>query len=116
MPRVLNQSKGSIVAEQVQVADTIWSRFWGLMGRRSLPQGPGLFLKPTSSIHTTFMRFPIDVVFLDREGRVVKVVPELKPFRVTASLMSAHSALELPAGAAAQAHVEPGDRLVMVDA
>lgn len=115
MPRVLNESKGSVVAEQVQLAHTLWSRFWGLMGWRSLPWGQGLFLMPTSSIHTAFMRFPIDVVFMDKESRVVKVVPGLKPFRIAAGFGGANSALELPAGAAARAQIERGDRLVMVD-
>ena len=113
MSRVLNETKGTVVAEQVRVADGIWSRFWGLMGRRCLPEGHGLLLRPSASIHTAFMRFVIDVVFLDRESRVVKVVPQMKPYRVAAALSGGHSALELPAGAARRAQVEPGDRLAM---
>lgn len=115
MLRVLNETKGTVVAEQLRVADNFWSRFWGLMGRRALPEGHGLLLRPSFSIHTAFMRFAIDVVFLDRENRVVKVVPELKPFRVTVGLGGAHSALELPAGTAARVQVRPGDQLVMAD-
>ncbi|SRR3989304_876496 len=115
MPRVLNETKGTVVAEQLQVADGIWSRFWGLMGRASLPQGHGLLLRPSSSIHTAFMRFAIDVLFLDRQLKVVKVAPQVKPFRATLGFGGAHSALELPAGAAWQAQVEAGDQLVIVD-
>lgn len=111
MPRIVNETRGTVVAEDVQVADGVWSRFWGLMGRRSLPEGSGLLLKPSSSIHTAFMRFPIDVVFLDRGLRVVRVVPEMKPFRVVVAFGGAHSALELNAGAAANAQVEAGDQL-----
>lgn len=113
MPRIVNETRGTLVAQDVQVADGVWSRFWGLMGRRRLPEGGGLLLKPSSSIHTAFMRFPIDVVFLDRELRVVKVVPEMKPFRVTMAFGGAHSALELNAGAAARAQVEADDQLVL---
>lgn len=113
MPRVVNQSKSTVVAEDVRVADGIWSRFWGLMGRKSLPQGSGLLLKPSNSIHTLFMRFPIDVVFLDRSLRVVKVVPEMKPYRAAMAFRGAHSALELNAGAAAAAEVEAGDQLAL---
>ena len=115
MSRVWNETKGTVVAEQVRMADNTWSRFRGLLCRRSLPQGHGLLLRPSHSIHTAFMRFTIDVVFLDKENRVVKVAPEVKPFRVTAALRGAHSALELPAGAAAQAQVERGDRLAMAE-
>ena len=115
MPRVLNETKGTVVAEQARIADGFWSRFWGLMGKGSLPEGQGLLLKPSNSIHTVFMRFAIDVVFVDREMKVVKVAPEMRPFRVALAFGGAHSALELPAGAASQAQIEPGDQLVMTD-
>jgi uncharacterized membrane protein (UPF0127 family) len=114
MPRIANETRGTLVAEDVRVADGIWSRFWGLMGRRSLPEGSGLLLRPSSSIHTAFMRFPIDLVFLDRALRVVKVVPEMKPFRAAVAF-GAHSVLELNAGAAAKAQVEAGDQLTLTD-
>lgn len=114
MSSVINETKATVVAEEVRLADGIWSRFWGLMGRKALPEGGALLLRPSSSIHTAFMRFPIDVVFLDRSLRVVKVVPELKPFRATIAL-GAHSALELNAGAAVGAGVQKGDQLALVD-
>ena len=113
MPRIIDATRGTVVAQDVRLADGIWSRFWGLMGRRALPNDAGLLLKPTSSIHTAFMRFPIDIVFLDRSLQVVKVVPEMKPFRVSVASGGAHSALELNAGAAAEAGVEPGDQLAL---
>jgi len=113
MPRIIDETRGTVVAKDIRLADGLWSRFWGLMGRKALPNDAGLLLKPSSSIHTAFMRFPIDIVFLDRSLRVVKVVPELKPFRVSVAFGGAHSALELNAGAAAQAGVETGDQLVM---
>jgi hypothetical protein len=113
MPRIIDETRGTVVAQDVRLADGIWSRFWGLMGRRALPNDAGLLLKPTSSIHTAFMRFPIDIVFLDRSLQVVKVVPEMKPFRVSVASGGAHSALELNAGAAAEARVEPGDQLAL---
>ncbi len=115
MPRVVNETRGKVVAEDVHLADGIWSRFWGLMGRKALDEGAALLLRPSSSIHTAFMRFAIDVVFLDRSLQVVKVVPEMKPFRATVAFGAAHSALELNAGAAAGAQVEPGDQLRLVD-
>lgn len=115
MPRVINETRGTIVAQDVRLAESAWSRFWGLMGRRGLAPESGLLLRPSSSIHTAFMRFPIDVVFLDRSLKVVKVVPEMKPFRATLAFGGAHSALELNAGAAAGASVEAGDQLALTD-
>jgi uncharacterized membrane protein (UPF0127 family) len=114
MARLISETKGTVLAEDLRLADGIWSRFWGLMGRKSLPEDAGLLLRPSSSIHTAFMRFAIDVVFLDRSLRVVKVVPNMKPFRATTAFGSAHSALELNAGVAASALVETGDQLAMV--
>lgn len=114
MPQVVNQSKGTVVADTVEVADSFWARFWGLMGRKSLPGGHGLYLKSTSSIHTAFMRFPIDVIFVNRDGRVRKVAAAVRPFRVALGF-GAGGALEVPAGAAGQAQVEAGDLLRFSD-
>jgi uncharacterized membrane protein (UPF0127 family) len=88
-----------IVCASCQRADSFGSRLKGLLGRKSLATGEGLLLEPLSSVHTWFMRFPIDVVFLDREMTVVKVIPTLGPWRFAAA-RHAHYALELRAGAA----------------
>ena len=115
MPRVINEGKGTVVAEDVRVADGLWSRFWGLMGRKRLPDNGGLLLRPSTSIHTAFMRFAIDVVFVDKAMRVVKVVRAMRPFRATIVWRGGHSALELNAGSAERAGIEPGDQLALVD-
>ena len=113
MARIINETKGTVVAEDVRFADGIWSRFWGLMGRKSIPGDSGLLLRPSSSIHTAFMRFPLDIVFLDRQLRVVKIVAGMKPFRATIAFSGAHSALELNAGMAGRAEVQAGDQLAL---
>jgi uncharacterized membrane protein (UPF0127 family) len=82
----------------------------GLLGRSELPVGEGLFLKPCGSVHMFFMRFPIDVVFLDRELSVVGVVPELPPWRM-AGRRGAKVTLELAAGEAARRGIAPGMQL-----
>ncbi len=108
LSRVLNQT----IAEQAELAHSLWSRFKGLMLRKPLPAGEAIWIKPTSSVHTAFMRFPIDVVFVDRSNDV-KVVRGLRPFRAASS--RGHSALELPAGAAKRAAMEQGDVLQLED-
>jgi uncharacterized protein len=85
----------------------------GLLGRRSLRTDEGLLLQPTSSIHTAFMRFPIDAVFLDGNLRVVKLVEGLRPWRA-ASARHARATLELAAGEAAARGIQIGDRLELV--
>jgi len=102
MARALNQTKNTVVAEEVTLATSMWSRFWGLMGRKGLPDSHGLLIDPCSSIHMFFMRFPLDVVFLDDEGRVKKVVAGIKPWRAALG-GGGKKALELAAGAAAKA-------------
>lgn len=108
MSRVVNQTKGTVVAERVGHARSFWRRFRGLMLQSSLEADAGLFIEPSNSIHTAFMRFPIDVVFVDKGHKVVKVAT-VKPWR--ASLSKGHSVLELPAGRAGQSNVEAGDVL-----
>lgn len=112
MNEVLNETKSTVVARNVRRAESAWSRFWGLMGRRALHEGEALHISPCNSVHTFFMRFKMDAVFLNKETRVVKVVPDMKPFRAAVGGKGAHSVLELAAGAAALAGVEEGDTLI----
>jgi uncharacterized membrane protein (UPF0127 family) len=113
MPRVLNATRGTVVASDVAIARSFWSRFRGLMLRSGMAEDEALLIEPSGSVHTAFMRFPIDVVFLDREKTVVKVAENVRPFR--AALSRGHSALEMAAGGARRANIEAGDRLVIDD-
>ena len=107
----LRREDGSIVCERCLLAETALTRMRGLLGRRELPSGEGILLKPASSVHMAFMRFPIDAVFLDGDLRVVKVAADLRPWRAAGN-RGAKAVLELPAGEAARRRVMPGDRLV----
>jgi uncharacterized membrane protein (UPF0127 family) len=101
---------GTVVCPACVVADRPHTRLRGLLGRVGLGAGEGLLIRPTSAIHTFFMRFPIDVVFVDRTGVVLEVVPELPPWRF-AGRRGAKCALELRAGEAEARGIRPGDRL-----
>jgi len=105
----LRRDDGRIICESVRVVDTYVRRLRGLLGRRLRP-GQGLVLRPAWSIHTHFMRYPIDVVFLDADGRVVALRPALRPWRF-ASSRGSRAVLELPAGDAARAGLAEGDVL-----
>ena len=111
---ISNLTRGTVVCERAWEADRRLSRMRGLLGRRVLARGEGLLSQPAPSIHTAAMRFPIDVVFMDREFRVVKVVERLRPWRV-AGASQARSALELPAGEAEARGVSVGDQLAAQD-
>ena len=110
----LVREDGGLVCERCVVADTALKRMKGLLGRAGLDEGEGLLIKPAGSIHMFFMRFPIDAVFLDRELRVVKVVPELKPWRI-AGARGAKQVLEIGSGEAARRGIEPGKRLTLAE-
>ena len=85
-------------------------RMRGLLGRRALPPGEGILLRPAASVHTFFMRFPIDVVFLDGDGVVLRIERELPAWRV-AACRGAKAAVELAAGEAARRGLRSGERL-----
>lgn len=111
--RVVNQTNGRVLAEQCELARTFWSRGRGLMGRSGLQQGGGLLIYPEWSIHTFFMRFPIDVLFLDRNDYVVGLREAMPPSRPFAGAWGARSVLELPAGIIAATGTQVGDACVL---
>ncbi len=111
--KVTNPTRGTVLAHHVRIADTFWSRLRGLLGQRALARGHGLLIKPTSSVHTCFMLFPIDIAFLDEEGRVVRAFHALPPFRVAMGGRGAKVALELPAGTLRDTGTQEGDRLLI---
>ena len=112
MDLAILKADGEVLTRRCVLADTPVARFKGLMGRKRLAEDEGMLLA-TGSIHTSFMRFPIDAVFLDPRLQVVRVVQALKPWRV-AIARSAHAVLELPAGTAARAGVAPGEQLSFI--
>ena len=105
-----NQTKRRQIAPRVEKADTPQSRGKGLLGRDSMSPDEGLWIVPCPMIHTFFMRFAIDVLFLDKGLKVVRVLEGLKPWRLSPWVFSAHSVLELAAGTL-QGSVETGDVL-----
>jgi uncharacterized membrane protein (UPF0127 family) len=106
----LERQDGSPVCERCLLAETPLTRLKGLLGRRELPLGEGLLLRPASSIHMLFMRFPIDAVWLDSDLNVLKVSAGLAPWKL-AACKGAKGVVELPAGEAERRGVRPGEQL-----
>ncbi|MGD1063542.1 MAG: DUF192 domain-containing protein [Terracidiphilus sp.] len=106
--QVLNMTRGTILATRLEAARTSATRRKGLLGRDSLLSGEGLWIAPCESVHTFFMRFAIDLVYLDRKQQVRKVRSEVGPWKMSAC-WSAHSVLELPAGTIVSTRTERGD-------
>ena len=111
--KVSNLTRGTVLATRLEVADSGKKRSKGLLGRKGLEPGGGLWIVPCESVHTFFMQFPIDLVYLDRKYRVKKVRHSVGPWRLSACL-SAHSILELPAGTIRSTQTQAGDTLEMV--
>jgi uncharacterized membrane protein (UPF0127 family) len=108
---VWNLHGGRCIAHSVQIADTSLSRAKGLLGRKSMGQGTGLWIRPCSGVHTFGMAFAIDVIGLDRDCKVVKLWPDLRPHRMTMVIPSVRSVLEFCAGSILQSTVHLGDIL-----
>jgi uncharacterized membrane protein (UPF0127 family) len=108
--RLLNERTGLSVAHRIQTAFDSSSRRTGLLRHTSLPEGAALVIAPTNAIHTFFMRFPIDVAFVSKDGRVVKTHSTLAPWRIAAALR-AYAVVELPAGTLSRTGTKAGDRL-----
>ena len=111
---VRNQTRDTVLADAAEVADTSAKRRTGLLKHDRLDPGHGLWIVPCESVHSFFMKFAIDLVYLDRNKKVRKVRHRMVPWRLSACL-SAHSILELPAGVAAASGTQAGDQLELVD-
>src|SRR5208283_4443594 len=110
---VVNTTRETVLGESIGVAETSLSRMVGLLGKSGLEPGAGLLIIPSQAVHTVAMRFAIDVVFVDRNWRVVHVRPAMAPYRMTGLHWKAHFVLELPTGVIAQTSTSIGDQLAI---
>lgn len=101
---------GEDVISRAEMATGLFDRMRGLLGRDGLAAGSGLFLSPCGGIHTWFMRFAIDVFFLDRDGRVVSIARQVRPFRMAFGGRHARSAIEVASGWLEPQRLKQGDR------
>ena len=108
--RVTNQTRGRILADRADIADTSIKRRTGLLKHTGLAPGEGLWIVPCEGIHTFAMKFTIDVVFLNRKNKILKIRPNMVRRRIALSLL-AHSVLELPAGTLDETGTQRGDQL-----
>jgi uncharacterized protein len=114
--RALNRSKGTVLCERLEVAESMAAQSRGLLGRDGLASGCGMLFEgsgflPLMWMHMFFMRFAIDIVFLDKSDRVLRINHSLKPWRVSSMVFGARRALELEPGAAARSGTVRGDQL-----
>ena len=109
--RIVNRTQGTLLASRIELADSWWGRFRGYLGRTRPRSGEGMLLVPCNAVHTYGMSFSLDVIFLDARGEVVKVLPDLKPWRKSDRVTSARYVLEVPKGTIEASGTVVGDRL-----
>jgi uncharacterized membrane protein (UPF0127 family) len=107
----LNIRNGKQLADNVTVADNLFKRMKGLLGENEMHAGEALWIKPCISIHTFFMKFPIDVLFLDRKNHTITAISSMQPNRLTWFYPKAASVLELPAGTLDATDTRVGDEI-----
>ncbi|MEJ8545779.1 DUF192 domain-containing protein [Brevibacillus borstelensis] len=109
--KITNATKSTMIAKRATCADTSVTRMRGLLGKRALPEGQALIIRPCRAVHTWFMRFPIDCLFVDRHGEIVHLIQELPPWRCTPFIKRADYVVELPPQTIRKTQTEIGDRL-----
>jgi uncharacterized membrane protein (UPF0127 family) len=110
----LETADGTVVAERCAVASTFLTRFRGLMWRRELPAGEGLCIQNCGSVHMFFMRFALDVAFVDADGRILHICHTIRPWRISRVVFGSKAALELPAGTLRKLGIDRGSVLKLV--
>jgi uncharacterized protein len=110
---VYNQTKETFLSFRVKVADSIFSRLVGLLGKRSLNPDGGVWIVPANSVHTIGMLFPFDMVLIDKNFKVVGIRELVRPFKITRPNFRAESVLELPVHTIFKSRTEVGDQLVI---
>lgn len=113
---IVNRSRDITIADQVEIAASFWARGKGLIGRKSLPDGFALVIQPCGSIHMCLMSLPIDVLHIDKQGRIVKILHAIKPWRLGPIVMQSKWVVELPAHTAAATSTQVGDLVEIVRA
>jgi uncharacterized membrane protein (UPF0127 family) len=108
---ILNQTNNQIIAQQYTRADSFFPRMVGLLNRSSLDEGEALIISGCNSIHMFFMRFAIDVLFVNRDDEVVGLIENIKPFRLSKIYWRASYAIELPVGGISQSQTKVGSRI-----
>lgn len=112
--RVINDTRHTVLAESSKSATNPVTRGVGLTGRKSLPEGGGLIIRPCNSVVSFLMRFPIDVIFLDERGQVCHLIKPLVPWRASKMVRGSRQVVELPAGTIDRTGTQLGDTIQIV--
>ncbi len=113
--KLVDRNTGEVIATDIETAYSFWPRFKGLMLRKDMPEGSALHISPCPSIHTFFMKFSIDILYLNRKNEIIGMERALSPGKVGKRFTGGHSVIEFPAGSLHNSAVHVGDALDFVD-
>jgi len=113
--KIINKNRNIVLAEDAVIAKTPLTRMVGLLNRRQFEQGQALIIKPCNSIHTFFMHFAIDVIFVDSNNRITKIIRSMRPFRISGIYLNVLFTVELPAGTLEKTSTQTGDYVTLID-
>ena len=108
---IRNTSRNTVVGGTIEVVETAAQKVKGLLGRDGLEEGHGLLFKGAGSLHTLFMRFPIDIIYTNKQGKVTKTAKAVRPYKLVAAPLRCYYAVELPVGAITASNTQVGDYL-----
>lgn len=111
--KVYNSSKNNLIADDVKAAQNFFTRSFGLLLRKSLSDNEGLIIKPCCSIHTFFMKFPIDVLFINKNNEIIALYENVKPYRILPIHLNSYYVIELSSGSVSEKNVEKGDLITI---
>lgn len=111
MLQLINKTKKIVIVEKLFIANSFWPRMKGLMGKKDLAEDEGLLLVPCNSVHSMFMRFPIDLLFLDRELKIIRIIERFKPWKATPIFRDCYQVVELRSGIVVKKGVSIKDEL-----
>jgi uncharacterized protein len=109
--QAINITRQTVIATEVRMADNYFKRLQGLMGKPGLPAQAGLWIVPCNDIHSCFMRFEFDAIFVDKQNTVLYLVERMKPWRISKMVKGGHAVLELPAGTIEATGTQVGDKI-----
>lgn len=110
--KIYNSTQNNLIADEVKVAENFFTRSVGLLSRKSLSENEGLIIKPCCSIHTLFMKFPIDVIFVNKKNKIVALYENVKPWRILPIHPTSHYVVELPANTITTQNVMKHDTII----
>ena len=111
--KAINKSRNIVLAADCRVAHGVLQRIRGLLGRKSMGKSEALVLRPCNSVHSFFMLFAIDLLFVDKNSRAVKIIKAFKPFRISPVYFGASYVIEFPSGTISPESVHPGDMIIV---